>query len=80
MVNLNDSFQVSRHTKQKKVSRKTICCMAGNFHGVQIFIISVVDLAFTKISTTNLMRTGVMGMAKIIVAAQPTILSVSKQQ
>ena len=69
--------------------------MADNFHGVLIFVILMVDLAVTKILPTKLMpistRTStvmyyyasangqMMGMAENIVAALPTILSISKQ-
>ena len=69
-------------------------CMADNFRGVLIFVILMVDLAFTKILPTKLMpistRTPtvmyyyasangqMMGMAKNIVAALPTVLSISK--
>ena len=64
--------------------------MAGNFRGVLIFVIFVVDLAVTKFShPRKLMPTVIMvlrirammiGVATNIVAAQPTLSSVSKQQ
>ena len=64
--------------------------MAGNFRGVLIFVIFVVDLAVTKFShPRKLMRTVIwyyvyesmmMGVATNIVAARPILFSVSKQQ
>ena len=64
--------------------------MVGNFRGVLMFVIFVVDLAVTKFShlrklmPTVIMvlriRAMVMGVATNIVAAQPTLSSVSKQQ
>ena len=64
--------------------------MAGNFRGVLIFIIFVVELAVTKFShPRKLMPTVIwyyvyksmmMGVATHIVAARPILSSVSKQQ
>ena len=61
--------------------------MVGNFHGVLIFVIFVVDLAVTKIShpqklmpTVILCESMMMGVATNIVAAWPSLSSVSKQQ
>ena len=58
--------------------------MVGNFHGVLNFVIFVVDLAVTKFShPQKIMPTVIsmiMGVAKNIVAVQPTVTlpSVSK--
>ena len=63
--------------------------MAGNFRGVLVFVIFVVDLAVTKFShPRKLMPYGdmvlcesmMMGVATNIVVAWPTLSSVSKQQ
>ena len=62
--------------------------MAGNFCGVLIFVIFVVDLAVMKFShQRKLMLTVIpvcesmmMGVAINIVAARPTLHSISKQQ
>ena len=68
----------------KCMSLKGYYHMAGNFRGVLIFIIFVVDLAVTKFShPRKLMPTvesTMMGVAKNIVAAWPTLPSVNKQQ
>ena len=53
--------------------------MMGNFHGVLIFVIFVVDLAVTKFShpqkliPTVIRESMMMGMATNIVAAWPTL-------
>ena len=65
----------------------TIYCMAGNFRGVLIFVIFVVDLAVTKFShprklmptVTVICESMMTGEATNIVAAQPTLPSISKQ-
>ena len=61
--------------------------MVGNFRGVLIFIIFMVDLAVMKFShprkfmpTVILCESMMMGVATNIVAAWPTLPSVSKQQ
>ena len=64
--------------------------MAGNFRGVLIFIILVVDLAVTKFSHSRkvmptmiwyiLCKSMMMGVATNIVAARPTLSCISKQQ
>ena len=54
--------------------------MAGNFHGVLIFVIFVVELAFMKFPSMKINAYRDDGHGQSIVAAQPTILSVSKQQ
>ena len=56
--------------------------MAGDFHGVLIFVIFVVDLAVTKFSwvmLTVICESMMMGVATNIVAARPTLSSISKQ-
>ena len=60
--------------------------MVGNFCGVLIFVIFMVDLAVTKFShPRKLMPTVIceymmMGVATNIVAARPTLPSISKQR
>ena len=65
--------------------------MAGNFCGVLIFAIFVVDLAVTKFSHPQILmpigdmvvcdcESMMMGVATNTVAARPTLLSVNKQQ
>ena len=57
--------------------------MAGDFHGVLIFIIFVIDLAVTKFSWVMLAvicESMMMDVATNIVAARPTLSSISKQQ
>ena len=56
--------------------------MAGNFHGVQIFVIfiGVVNLVVTKINIYVLCESMMMGVATNIVAVRPTLSSISKQQ
>ena len=62
--------------------------MAGNFRGVLIFVIFVVDLAVTKFShprklmptVTVICESMMMGVATNIVAARQTLPSISKQQ
>ena len=59
--------------------------MAGNFRGVLIFVIFVVDLAVTKFShprklmPTVICESMVMGMATNIMAARPTFPGINKQ-
>ena len=53
--------------------------MAGNFRGVLIFIIFVVDLAVTKFFAM-VIESMMMGMATNILAERPTLPIVSKQQ
>ena len=61
--------------------------MAGNFRGVLIFVIFMVDLAVTKFSTHKnkclgdmvLGESMMMGVATNIVAVRPTLSSISKQ-
>ena len=62
-----------------------VYCMAGNFRGVLIFVIFVVDLAVTKFFhprklTPRLCESMMMDVATNIVAARPTLPSISKQQ
>ena len=60
--------------------------MAGKFRGVLIFVIFVVNLAVTKffhprkLMLTVICEFMMMGVATNIVAAQPTLSSISKQQ
>ena len=57
--------------------------MVGNFRGVLIFVIFVVDLAVTKFSHPRKLVIGesmMMGVTTNIVAAWPTFYSISKQQ
>ena len=60
--------------------------MAGNFHGVIIFVIFVVDLAITKFShpqklmPTVICESMMMDMATNIVVARPILPSINKQQ
>ena len=62
-----------------------IYCMAGNFRGVLILVIFVIDLAVTKLShprklmPTVICESMMMGVATNIVAARSTLFSVSKQ-
>ena len=61
--------------------------MAGNFRGVLIFVIFMVDLAVTKFPPTKINAYGdmvlcesmMMGVATNIVAVRPTLSSISKQ-
>ena len=59
--------------------------MAGNFGGVLIFVIFVVDLAVTKFSypqklmLTVICESMMMGVATNVVAVRPTLSSISKQ-
>ena len=63
--------------------------MVGNFHGVLIFVIFMVDLAVTKFSHPRklmpiviwyiLCESMMMGVATNIVAVRPALPSVSKQ-
>ena len=62
--------------------------MVGNFRGMLIFVIFIVDLAVTKFShprklmptVTVICESMMMGVATNIVAARPTLPSISKQQ
>ena len=64
--------------------------MVGNFRGVLIFVIFVIDLAVTKFSHPRKLvptviwyyvyESMMMGVATNIVAARPTLSSVSKLQ
>ena len=56
--------------------------MAGNFRGVLIFVIFVVDLTVTKFSHPQKImpcKSMIKGMATNIVVARPTLPSISKQ-
>ena len=62
-----------------------IYCMAGNFRGVLIFVIFMVDLAVTKFPPTKINAYGdmvlcesmMMGVATNIVAVRPTLSSIA---
>ena len=51
IMTVHDQLRVTKLYAPKSKLLYRIYCMAGNFRGVLIFVIFVVDLAVTKIST-----------------------------